>query len=151
MSIGKIIAKNKKAFHDYYILERFEAGIVLTGTEIKSIRRGQVSIKESYAGITQGEAFISGMNISPYEYGNRFNVDPLRTRKLLLHKREIQKVAAELSQQGLTLIPLCVYINKDGRAKVEIGLAKGKKIYDKRNDIAKRDAKRRMDRAIKER
>ncbi|HHW94550.1 MAG TPA: SsrA-binding protein SmpB [Mogibacterium sp.] len=147
----KVVANNKKAFHDYFIEERFEAGIVLTGTEIKSIRRGAVSIKESYAKITsRGELVVTGMHIAPYEQGNRFNVDPLRVRTLLMHRREINKLYNTLkTKQGLTLIPLSVYIDENGRCKVELGLARGKKIYDKRETEAKKDAERKMDKAIK--
>lgn len=140
----KLVANNKKARHDFFIEDTYEAGIVLTGTEIKSIRQGKVSIKESYAKINNGELYIYGMNISPYEQGNRFNTDPLRQRKLLLHKRELKKLTGLTTQQGLTLIPLKVYINEKGLAKMEIAVAKGKKNYDKRHDIAKRDAERRM-------
>ncbi len=140
----KLVANNKKARHDYFIDETYEAGIELTGTEIKSVRQGKVSIKESYARIRDGEVFILGMNISPYEQGNRFNVDPVRPRKLLLHKREIRKITGHLTQDGLTLVPLRMYINDRGKAKVELAVARGKKNYDKRHDIAKRDADRRM-------
>ena len=145
----KLIANNKKARHDYFIEEVYEAGIVLTGTEIKSIRAGKVSIKESYAKIENGEMIVYGMNISPYEQGNRFNVDPLRPRKLLLHKQEIRKLIGYTTLKGLTLVPLTVYINEDGRAKMEIAVARGKKLYDKRDDIARRDAERRMAKAAK--
>lgn len=145
----KLVANNKKAYHDYFIEESYEAGIVLTGTEIKSVRQGKVSIKESYAKIKDGEVILYGMNISPYEQGNRFNVEPLRDRKLLLHKQEIRKLIGYTTLQGFTLVPLKVYINEDGRAKLEIGVARGKKNYDKREDIAKRDAKRDMDRRMK--
>ena len=147
----KLVAGNKKARHEYFIEEVYEAGIVLTGTEIKSVRQGKVSLKESYAKIEKGEIIIYGMNISPYEQGNRFNVDPLRERKLLLHKQEIRKLIGQTTLKGLTIVPLKVYINEEGRAKVEIGLARGKKNYDKREDIAKRDAKRDMDRRMKTR
>ncbi len=147
----KLIANNKKARHDYFIEETFEAGIVLTGTEIKSARLGKVSIKESYARIEKEEVIIYGMNISPYEQGNRFNVDPLRPRKLLLHKREIRKLIGATKLKGLTLIPLTMYINEAGLAKLEIALARGKKNYDKREAIAKRDASRNMERAMKQR
>ena len=143
----KLVANNKKARHDYFIEETYEAGIELTGTEIKSVRQGKVSIKESYARIRGGEVFVLGMNISPYEEGNRFNVDPLRPRKLLLHKREISKLIGYTTQDGLTLVPLRMYINDRGKAKVELAVAKGKKNYDKRRDIAKRDADRRMQQA----
>ncbi len=147
----KMIANNKKARHDYFIEETYEAGIVLTGTEIKSARLGKVNIKESYARIEKEEMMIYGMNISPYEQGNRFNVDPLRPRKLLLHKREIRKLIGATKLKGLTLVPLTMYINESGRAKIEIALARGKKNYDKRETIAKRDASRNMERAMKQR
>lgn len=147
----KLIANNKKARHDYFIEETYEAGIALTGTEIKSARLGKVSIKESYARIEKEEVMIYGMNISPYEQGNRFNVDPLRPRKLLLHKREIRKLIGATKLKGLTLIPLTMYINEAGLAKLEIALARGKKNYDKRDAIAKRDASRNMERAMKQR
>ena len=141
----RIVANNKKARHDYFIEEVYEAGIVLTGTEIKSVRQGKVSIKESYAKIEKGEMFVYGMNISPYEQGNRYNVDSLRPRKLLLHKQEIRKLIGYTTTKGLTLVPLNMYINTDGRAKVEIAVARGKKNYDKREDIARRDAARKID------
>ena len=148
----KLVANNKKARHDYFIEETYEAGIVLTGTEIKSVRAGKVSIKESYAKIdNRGELFIYGMNISPYEQGNRFNVDSVRPRKLLLHRREIMKLLGAITRDGLTLVPLTMYINEDGRAKVELALARGKKNYDKRETIAKKDAARKIDRAMKQR
>ena len=147
----KLVANNKKARHDFFIEEVYEAGIVLTGTEIKSVRQGKVSIKESFAKIENGEMIIYGMNISPYEQGNRFNVDPLRPRKLLLHKQEIRKLIGYTTQKGLTLVPLQMYINEEGRAKIEIAVARGKKLYDKREDIAKRDAKRDMERRMKDR
>ena len=147
----KLVSNNKKAYHDYFIEETYEAGIVLTGTEIKSVRNGKVSIKESYAKIQNGELVLLGMNISPYEQGNRFNVDPMRDRKLLLHKQEIRKLIGYTTIKGLTIVPLKMYINEEGRAKVEIGVARGKKNYDKREDIAKRDAKRDMDRRMKNR
>ena len=145
----KLVANNKKARHDYFIEEVYEAGLVLTGTEIKSIRAGKVSIKESYAKIENGEMIVYGMNISPYEQGNRFNADPLRPRKLLLHKQEIRKLIGYTTLKGLTIVPLTVYINEDGRAKMEIAVARGKKLYDKRDDIAKRDAERRMAKAAR--
>ena len=147
----KLIANNKKARHDYFIEETYEAGIALTGTEIKSARLGKVSIKESYARIEKEEVIVYGMNISPYEQGNRFNVDPLRPRKLLLHKREIRKLIGATKLKGLTLIPLTMYINEAGLAKLEIALARGKKNYDKRDAIAKRDASRNRERAMKQR
>ena len=148
----RIVANNKKARHDFFIDEVYEVGIVLTGTEIKSIRAGKVSIKESFCKIDRkGELYIHGMHISPYEQGNRFNVEPLRSRKLLMHKREISKLIGKLKVSGLTLVPLNVYLNEDGRCKLEIGLARGKKLYDKRETIAKKDADRKIDRAIKAR
>ena len=148
----RIVANNKKARHDFFIDEVYEVGIVLTGTEIKSIRAGKVSIKESFCKIDRkGELYIHGMHISPYEQGNRFNVEPLRSRKLLMHKREISKLIGKLKVTGLTLVPLNVYLNEDGRCKLEIGLARGKKLYDKRDTIAKKDADRKIDRAIKAR
>ena len=145
----KIVANNKKARHDYFIKEVYEAGIVLTGTEIKSVRGGKVSIKESYAKIENGEMIIYGMNISPYEHGNRFNTDPLRPRKLLLHKEEIRKLIGYTTLKGLTIVPLSMYINEEGRAKLEIAVARGKKNYDKRDDMAKKDAARKIDQAMK--
>lgn len=147
----KLIANNKKARHDYFIDEVYEAGIVLTGTEIKSVRQGKASIKESYAKIEKGELILHGMNISPYEQGNRYNVEPMRPRKLLLHKQEIKKLIGYTTIKGLTLVPLTMYINEEGRAKVEIAVARGKKNYDKRETIAKRDASRDIDRKMKER
>ncbi|MBC6678640.1 SsrA-binding protein SmpB [Zhenpiania hominis] len=149
MSGIKVVANNKKARHDYFIEDTYETGIVLTGTEIKSIRQGKVNIKESYAKIENGEMILYGMHISPYEHGNRFNVDPLRPRKLLLHKREIQKLIGYTTLKGLTLVPLRMYINEKGRAKLELAVARGKKDYDKRNTIAKRDADRRMQQAMR--
>lgn len=145
----KVIANNKKARHEYFVDEVYEAGLVLTGTEIKSIRNGKVSIKEAYAKIVDGEVLILGMNISPYEQGNRFNVDSLRPRKLLLHRREINKLIGKLKVGGVTLIPLRIYLNDRGRAKIEIAVARGKKLYDKRDSIAKRDTDRKMQRAMK--
>lgn len=145
----KVIANNKKARHEYFIDEVYEAGLVLTGTEIKSIRNGKVSIKEAYAKIIDGEVLILGMNISPYEQGNRFNVDPLRPRKLLMHRREINKLIGKLKVGGVTLIPLRIYLNDRGKAKIEIAVARGKKLYDKRDSIAKRDTERKMQRAMK--
>lgn len=142
----KLIANNKKARHDYFILETYEAGIVLTGTEIKSIRQGKVNLKESYVKVSGGQAVIHGMHISPYDHGNIFNVDPVRDRRLLLHKKEILKIEQKMKEKGLTVVPLSLYINEDGRAKIEIALARGKKLYDKRDDIAKKDAARRMQR-----
>lgn len=151
MGAGKVIASNKKARHDYFIEETFEAGIVLTGTEVKSIRRGRVNLKESYAKVDGGEIYINGMHISPYEQGNIFNVEPLRTRKLLLHKREINKLIGYTTLQGLTLVPLRLYINHRGLVKLELAVAKGKKLYDKRNDMAKKDAQRRIQKELRDR
>ena len=144
----KLVANNKKAYHDYFIEEKYEAGLELHGTEVKSLRLGKCSIKEGYVQIDNGKAFICGMNISPYEKGNIFNKDPLRVRKLLLHKVEIRKLAGKIGQQGYTIVPLQVYF-KDGRAKIEIGLARGKKLYDKRQDIAKKDLRREHEREFK--
>lgn len=138
---GKLVANNKKAYFDFFIDEKIEAGLVLHGTEVKSLRMGKCSIREAFIRIEKGEAFLYGMNISPYEKGNIFNKDPLRVRKLLLHKTEINKLAGKLAEKGYTLVPLQVYF-KDGRAKIEVGLARGKKIYDKRQDIAKKDQRR---------
>ena len=144
----KLIANNKKAFHDYFIEDTYEAGIALVGTEVKSLRMGKCSIKESYVRVEQGELFIYGMNISPYEKGNIFNKDPLRVRKLLLHRCEINKIDGKLKEKGLTLVPLKVYF-KDILVKVEIGMARGKKLYDKRQDIAKKDQRREAERDFK--
>ncbi|SJZ43357.1 SsrA-binding protein SmpB [Garciella nitratireducens] len=146
----KIIANNKKARHDYFIEETYEAGIALSGTEVKSIRQGKVNLKDSYASIKEGEVFIHQMHISPYEKGNIYNKDPLRVRKLLLHKSEIRKLIGYTQQQGYALIPLRLYL-KGGLVKVELAVAKGKKLYDKRQDLAKRDAQRAMEKAFKER
>ena len=144
----KLVANNKKAYHDYFIEDKYEAGIVLHGTEVKSLRMGKCSIKESFIRIENGEMFVYGMHISPYEKGNIFNKDPLRIKKLLLHKSEISKLAGKLAEQGYTLVPLQVYFSK-GKAKMEIGLAKGKKLYDKRQDIAKKDQRRENERDFK--
>ena len=144
----KLIANNKKAYHDYFIEETYEAGIALHGTEVKSLRMGKCSIKESFIRIEQGEVFIYGMHISPYEKGNIFNKDPLRVKKLLLHRSEIHKIAGRIAVKGYTLVPLRVYF-KGSLAKVEIGLAKGKKLYDKRQDIAKKDQRREAERDFK--
>ncbi len=146
----KIITDNRRARHEYFILETYEAGIALTGTEVKSIRMGRVNIKDSYAMIHGGEVYIENMHISPYEQGNRFNHEPLRRRKLLLHKREIRKLIGETMQKGLTLVPLKMYFSR-GKVKIEIAVAKGKKLYDKRHDLAEKDAKREIDRSLKER
>lgn len=139
----KVLASNKKARHEFFIEDTIEAGIVLKGTEVKSIRQGKVNIKESYANIVNGEVFLNGMHISPYEQGNIYNVDPIRKRKLLLHKRQIRKLISETKLKGLTLVPLSIYL-KDGKVKVELAVAKGKKLYDKRQTIATKDAERRM-------
>jgi SsrA-binding protein len=145
----KVVAQNKKARHDFFIEQTIETGIVLSGTEVKSIRQGKVNLKDSYATIRNAEIILSGMHISPYEQGNIFNTDPLRDRKLLLHKSEISKLIGYTQQKGLALVPLQVYF-KHGIVKVELGVAKGKKLYDKREDIAERDAKREIDRKMKE-
>lgn len=145
----RIVANNKKARFDYFIEDVFEAGIVLTGTEIKSIRQGKVSIKESYAKVRKGEIFLLGMNISPYEHGNIFNVDPMRERKLLLNKREIKKIDEINRLKGKSILPLNVYVNEKGLAKIQIGIGTGKKNYDKREAIAKKDAERKMKIATK--
>ncbi len=144
----KLVCNNKKAYHDYFVEEKFEAGIALAGTEVKSLRLGKCSIKESFIRITSGEVFVYGMHISPYEMGNIFNKDPLRPKKLLLHKSEILKLTSQTTEKGYTLIPLEVYF-KDGRAKLEFGLCKGKKLYDKREDIAKKDERRANEREFK--
>ena len=145
---GKLIANNKKAYHDYFILETYEAGISLAGTEVKSLRMGKCSIKESFIRIENGEVYIYGMHISPYEKGNIFNKDPLRVRKLLLHKGEINKLLGKMKEKGIAVIPLKVYF-KGSLVKVEIALARGKKLYDKRQDIAKKDARREAERDFK--
>jgi len=149
MKQKKLIANNKKARHDYFIEEVYEAGMALLGTEIKSIRQGKVNLKESYAKIEKGELIIYGMHISPYEQGNRFNADPLRPRKLLLHRQEIRKLIGYTTLKGMTLVPLTLYINEKGMAKMELAVARGKKLYDKREDAAKRDADRRMRQVVK--
>jgi len=146
----KTVAQNKKAYHDYFVLEDMEAGIELFGTEVKSIRQGKLNLKDSWCVIENGELFLNGMHISPYEHGNIFNRDPLRVRRLLMHKREIVRLKGEVKQQGLALIPLSVYFYK-GKVKVKIGLCKGKKLYDKREVAASRDAARHIERSMKER
>ena len=146
----KTIAENRKARHEYFVLESYEAGIELVGTEVKSIRQGSVNLKDSWCSIDNGELFIRGLHISPYEKGNIFNKDPLRVRKLLMHKKEINKLFGTIKQEGLTLIPLSLYF-KDSRVKVQVGLCKGKKLYDKREAAAKRDAMREIDRSVKSR
>lgn len=145
----KTITENRQARHEYFILESFEAGIELTGTEVKSIRQGSVNLKDSWCSIENGELLIKQMHISPYEKGNIYNKDPLRVRRLLMHKAEIHRLLGKVKQDGLTLVPLSLYF-KDARVKVQLGLCKGKKLYDKRDDAAKRDAKRSIDRAMKE-
>ena len=144
----KTVSNNKKAYHDYFVLETFEAGIELFGTEVKSVRAGKINLKDSWVGFKNGEIFANGMHISPYEMGNIFNRDPLRPKKLLMHKREINRLFGRTKQEGLTLIPLSVYFLK-GKAKVELGLCKGKKLYDKRETDAKKDANRQAERALK--
>ncbi len=144
----KLIANNKKAYHDYFIEETYEAGVALHGTEVKSMRMGKCSIKEAFVRIENGEIFVYGMHVSPYEKGNIFNKDPLRVKKLLMHKYEINKLAGKVAEKGYTLVPLQVYF-KDGKVKTEIGLARGKKLYDKRQDIAKKDMRRETEREFK--
>ena len=145
---NKLIANNKKAYHDYFIEDKYEAGIVLVGTEVKSVRMGKCSIKEAFVREENGEMILYGLHISPYEKGNIFNRDPVRPRKLLLHKNEIRKMTGQVAQKGYTLVPLSVYF-KDSKIKVEIGLAKGKKLYDKRQTIAKKDMRREAEREFK--
>jgi SsrA-binding protein len=145
----KQIASNKKAYHDYFVLEKHEAGIELVGTEVKSLRQGRVNLKDAYCEVRNGELFVTGMHISPYEKGNIFNKNPLRDRKLLMHKREIMRLFGAVRQDGLALIPLSLYF-KNSRVKLELGLCKGKKLYDKRSDMAERAAKREMERAFKQ-
>lgn len=145
----KTITQNKKAHHDYFVLESYEAGIELCGTEVKSLRAGKVNLKDSWCNIVDGEIFVNGMHISPYDHGNIFNRDPMRVRKLLMHKKEINKLFGTLQQQGLSLIPISLYF-KGRKVKVQVGLCKGKKLYDKRATIADRDAKRNIQRALKE-
>lgn len=144
----KLVSNNKKAYHDYFIDEKYEAGIELFGTEVKSIRMGKCSIKEAFIKVDRGEVYVTGMHISPYEKGNIFNKDPLRVRKLLLHKNEILKLKGKIAEKGLTLVPLQVYF-KGSLVKVEIGLARGKKLYDKRADIAKKDQRRELEKEFK--
>ena len=146
----KVVAKNSKAYHDYFIEDKYEAGIELAGTEVKSIRLGHVHLKDSFCVVKDGEMSVIGMHISPYEKGNIFNKDPMRQRRLLMHKREILRLFAKIKQDGYSLIPLSIYF-RGPRVKLELGLAKGKKLYDKRESAAKRDAKREMDRAMKSR
>ncbi len=150
MAEGKVIAQNKKARHDFFIEDTFEAGIVLTGTEVKSLRQGKVNLKDSFARVRDGEVFLINMHISPYEQGNRFNTDPTRTRKLLMHKREINRLIGQTKEQGYALVPLSLYF-KHGFAKVELALAKGKKLYDKRETLKEKEAKRDVERAFRDR
>ena len=150
MATLKTISENRQARHEYFVLDSFEAGIELVGTEVKSIRNGGVNLKDSWCSIDNGELFVKGMHISPYEKGNIFNKDPFRVRRLLMHRKEINSLFGKVKQEGLTLIPLSLYF-KDSRVKIQIGLCKGKKIHDKREDIAKRDAKREIERSVKER
>lgn len=145
----KIVSNNKKAYHDYFIQDTYEAGIELKGTEIKSVRNGNVNMKDSFIRIKDNEAFLENMHISPYEQGNRFNHDPLRTRKLLLHRKEILKLTNKLKEGGLTIVPTKLYFNSGSKVKVEIAIAKGKKLYDKRQDLKEKDAKRDMEKALK--
>ena len=145
---NRTIAQNRKAFHDYYVEESFEAGIELCGTEVKSLRQGRVNLKDSWCGIQDGEIFVNGMHISPYEQGNIFNRDPMRKRRLLMHKREIMRLYGTVKQEGLALIPLSLYF-KGSRVKMQLGLCKGKKLYDKREAAAQKSAKREIDRAMK--
>jgi SsrA-binding protein len=145
----KLVASNKKAYHDFFIEEVYEAGIALMGTEVKSLRTGKVNLKESYCRISRGEVFITNMHISPYEFGNRENPDPLRVRKLLLHRHEIGRLIRKVDEKGLTLVPTRLYF-KDGKAKLEIGVAKGKRLYDKRDSLKRQEAKREVARAVKE-
>ena len=148
-NMSKLIAKNPTARHNYTINSTFEAGIVLTGTEIKSIRNGKVNLKDTYVNIKNGEIFIYGMHIAPYEFGNIFNKDPLRNRKLLLHRKEIFKLAGMIKEKGVSLVPISMYF-QGNKVKLEVGIGKGKKLYDKREAIAKRDAQRKIDRALKD-
>ncbi|MBQ2218748.1 MAG: SsrA-binding protein SmpB [Firmicutes bacterium] len=147
----KLIANNKKARHDYFFEDTYEAGVALTGTEIKSVRAGGVNLRDSFAKVEKGEVFVYNMNIAPYEKGNRYNTDPLRPKKLLLHKGEIRRLETAVMQDGLTLVPSKVYLNHKGLVKLELAVAKGKKLYDKRADIAKKDAARNMERSMKSR
>ena len=149
MAEMKLLAQNKKAWHDYFIEETYETGLELYGTEVKSIRGGKVSIKESYAEIKNGEVFVQGMNVTPYDFGNRYNQEPLRAKKLLLHKREIAKLLNYTTREGYTLVPLKVYLNERGLVKMQLAVAKGKKLYDKRDTMAKKDAERHIQKTLK--
>ena len=148
--MNKLIAKNPTAYHNYNIEDKIEAGIVLSGTEIKSIRTGKVNLKDSYVNIKNGEVFAYGIHISPYEFGNRYNLDPTRTRKLLLNRREIDKLYGKIKQQGISLVPISMYFSGN-KVKIELGIGKGKKLYDKRQDMAKKDAEIKINRALKNR
>ena len=145
----KIVSNNKKAYHDYFILDTYEAGIELKGTEIKSVRQNQVNLKDSFVRVKNNEVFVENMHISPYDHGNIFNHDPKRTRKLLLHKKEILKITNKIKEGGLTVVPTKLYFNKSSKVKLEIAIAKGKKLYDKRNDLKEKDAKRDIERSLK--
>ena len=147
--MNKLIAKNPTAYHNYNIIEKLEAGIVLSGTEIKSIRNGKINLKDSYVNIKNGEVFAYGIHISPYEFGNRYNLDPLRTRKLLLNRREIDKLYGKIIQQGMSLVPISIYFSGN-KVKIELGIGKGKKLFDKREDIAKKDADMKIKKALKQ-
>lgn len=147
---ARVVARNRRARHDYHVIDSIEAGISLRGTEVKSVRLGKIQLAESYARIEDGEVFLVGAHVSPYEYGNRFNVDPVRRRKLLLHKKEIRRLERQVKEKGMTLVPLSVYL-KRGRVKIKIGVCRGKRSYDKRQTIAKRDADREMERALRRR
>ena len=151
MAESKVVATNRKARHDYHVEETLEAGLVLTGTEVKALREGRVNLRDSFARVERGEVFLYNVHISPYSHGNRWNHEPTRTRKLLLRKGEIRRLVGKVQQQGFTLVPLELYFNERGIAKVRIALARGKKLWDKRRDIAKREAEREIDRAVKER
>ncbi len=151
MAFGKIITDNRKARHDFFIEETFEAGIALQGTEVKSMRLGRVNLKDSYAHIQNGELILSNMHVSPYDKASHFNHDPVRDRKLLMHKREIMRLWGKTREKGLTLVPIKLYFNEKSKVKVEIGLAKGKKLFDKRDDLAKKDAERQVQKALRER
>ena len=146
----KTVAQNKKAYHDYFVLETYEAGIELFGTEVKSVRAGKVNLKESWCNVVNGEMLANGVHISPYDHGNRFNRDPLRPKRLLMHKKEIMRLMGEVKQQGCALIPLSIYFNSQGRAKMQVGLCKGKKLYDKREADAQKSAQRDIERAMRE-
>lgn len=151
MAEGKLISNNKKAYHDYFFEDTYEAGIVLTGCEIKSVRSGGVNLRDSFAKVEKGEIWVYNMHISPYEQGNRYNPDPMRPKKLLLNRQEIRRMEQAVTQKGLTLVPVKLYLNNRGRAKLQLAVARGKKLYDKRADLAKKDAARDMDRSRKNR